>query len=221
MVGERWSRIPALLAALLFAWSCVTPSGVVSPELMALEESGDGLAVSDKLEELIDLGVDSPADRAYAYEVIKKKNDKTAAYAFARAAVTGRLVQQRGLRAARLVSEVEKWARRSRRRDPDFRDGAATRLLGTLYVSAPATFFEHGDSEQGLDLLEQLVDERPDVIENHLRLAEGYVALGDPDPAVPHLCACLPRRADLRPEDQRLLDQLVITAGSPDCGSPD
>ena len=76
---------------------------------------------------------------------------------FARADVTGRLVQQRGFLAANLVPDIERAARRSRELDPNFRDGAATRLLGTLYVIAPAAVLEHGDSEQGLELLEGLV----------------------------------------------------------------
>lgn len=192
----------------------------MNPELMAVAERRDALATSDMLEALIERGADSPADRLYAYRAIRGENEESAAYAFARADVTGRLVQQRGLRAARQIKEVERWALRSRTLDPDFRDGAATRLLGTLYVSAPATFLEHGDSEQGIELLEQLVEEHPDVIENQLRLAEAYIALGDPDPAASHLCACLANRAALRRDDQHLLDHLVITAGKPDCESP-
>ena len=158
--------------------------------------------------------------REYAYQVIRAQKEDNAAYAFARAAVTGRLVQQRGLRGARQVGEVERWALRSRTLDPDFRDGAATRLLGTLYVIAPATFLDHGDSELGLEMLEQLVQEHPEVVENQLRLAEAYIALGDLDPAGPHLCACLAQRTALRRDDQQLLDQLVVTAGTPDCESP-
>ena len=115
---------------------------------------------------------------------------------------------------------MERWALRSRTLDPDFRDGAATRLLGTLYVAAPASFLEHGDSEQGIEMLEQLVQEHPDAVENHLRLAEAYIALSDPEPAAPHLCVCLAQRAALRRDDQQLLDQLVATAGTPDCESP-
>jgi thioredoxin-like negative regulator of GroEL len=79
---------------------------------------------------------------------------------------------------------------------------------------------EHGDSEQGLELLEQLVKQHPDVPENQLRLAEAFIALGDPDPAEPHLCASLVQRASLRRDDQQLLDQLVATAGTPDCTNP-
>jgi len=219
MAGERWSPIPTLLAFLL-ASSCATLPGAVDPELVAVAERHDPLLISDTLEALIERGADSPADREYAYQVIRAEEEDNATYAFARAAVTGRLVQQLGLRGARQVGEVERWALRSRTLDPDFRDGAATRLLGTLYVIAPATFLEHGDSERGVEMLEQLVQEHPDVVENRLRLAEAYIALGDPDPAAPHLCVCLAHRAALRRDDQQLLDQLVATAGTPDCESP-
>jgi hypothetical protein len=50
---------------------------------------------------------------------------------------------------------------RSIKLDPKFRNDAASRLLGTMYVVAPSSFVEHGDSEQGLELLEGLVDEYP------------------------------------------------------------
>jgi thioredoxin-like negative regulator of GroEL len=218
MAVERWWGIPALLL-LVFASGCATPQGAVNPELMARADRHDALATSDTLEALIERGADSPADREYAYQLIRAEESDDAAYAFARAAVTGRLVQQRGLRGASQVGEVERWALLSRTLDPDFRDGAATRLLGTLYVIAPATFLEHGDSERGLEMLEKLAEEHPDVAENQLRLAEAYIALGDPEPAAPHLCASLAHRTSLRRDDQQLLDQLVATAGTPDCES--
>ena len=136
-----------------------------------------------------------------------------------RAAITGRLVQQRGLLGADLVGDVERNARRSRELDPAFRDGAATRLLGTLYIIAPAIYLKHGDSELGLELLEGLVEQRPDVPENHLRLAEAYIALRDPAPARPHLCKALTSRDALRPDERALLDRLVESTGAPNCGS--
>jgi hypothetical protein len=216
MVAERPIRTAALLGLLLLS-GCVSRPPVVNPALVAAAEQGDALVTADALEALIEHGADTPADREFAYAAVQKNVQDTAAYAFARASVTGRLVQQRGLRGAQLVGEVEEWALRSRQLDPGFRDGAATRLLGTLYVIAPATFLDRGDSEHGVELLEQLVQERPDVVENQLRLAEAYISLGDPDPAAPHLCVCLARREALRHDDQELLDQLVKTAGEPDC----
>jgi len=175
------------------------------------------LAVSDALEGLIAAGQDTAADREYAYDMVRAHPADTAPSLFARAAVTGRLVQEKGLLAAHLVPEIERSARRSRELDPNFRGGAATRLLGTLYVMAPATLLEHGNSEIGLQLLEGLVRAHPDVLENHLRLAEAYIALGDPAPAGPHLCRCLADQSALRADDRRLLHQLIDDVRLPPC----
>ena len=221
MAGERWSRVAVLLALLLAPGCATLPGGSVSPELEAAAERRDALVIADTLEALIERDEDSPADREFAYESIRTAEENTAAYAFARASVTGRLVQSRGLRGASQVGEVEEWALRSQRLDPEFRDGAATRLLGTLYVIAPATFLKQGDSELGLEMLEQLAQQYPDVPENQLRLAEAYIALGDLEPAAPHLCASLAQRSALRRDDQVLLDHLVASAGTPDCQNPD
>jgi hypothetical protein len=192
----------------------------VNPELAKAAAGQDALATSDALEALIEREADSPADRQFAYESVKSAEEDTAAYAFARAAVTGRLVQSLGLRGASQVGEVESWALRSRELDPDFRDGAATRLLGTLYVIAPSTFLKNGDSELGLEMLEELTEKSPNVPENQLRLAEAYIALGDVEPATPHLCAAIAKRDALRRDDQKLLDHLLASVGTPDCQNP-
>jgi hypothetical protein len=205
--------VPAL-AACLTACASRTP---VHPLITAAANQQSALAVSDALEELIAVGKDTPADREYAYAIVCTCTHDTAADTFARAAVTGRLVQQKGLLGANLVGDVEKYARRSRELDPTFRDGAATRLLGTLYVVAPAALLKHGDSEEGLSLLEDLTEEHPDVLENHLRLAEAYIALSDPTPACPHLRRCLANKSALRPDDQALLNMLVAGAGPLRC----
>jgi hypothetical protein len=189
----------------------------VSPALEAAAQRQDPLAVADALEALIAEGEDSPADREYAYRTVTRVEHDTAAYAFARASVTGRLVQERGLLKAGLVGDVEEWALRSRELDPTFRDGAAARLLGTLWVLAPAPLLARGDSERGLALLESLVRKYPRGIENHLRLAEAYIALHDPAPAEPHLCVCLENEAALRRDERRLLHDLVNVAGPLHC----
>ena len=106
------------------------------PELATTAAQGNVLALSDALEALIAAGQDTPTDRAYAFEVARKDDTDTAAAAFARAAITGRVVQSKGLRAAHLVADVERNARRSREIDPNFRDGAATRLLGASALRA-------------------------------------------------------------------------------------
>ena len=215
MAAERALRLATVAGVVLAA--CAGPRGPVNPELRAAAQRRDALAISDALEALIAVGKDTPADREYAYQAVNAHAQDTAADAYARAAVTGRLVQLRGLLGASLIGDVEQWGMRSRELDPTFRDGAATRLLGTLYVIAPSSFLKHGDSEQGLELLEQLEAAHPEVLENHLRLAEAYIALGDHAPAEPHLCACLANRSALRPDEQQLLDQLVRVTGAPDC----
>ncbi len=181
----------------------------------------DCLAVSDDLEALIEAGTDTPKAREAAYDKVRQAPcDAAAGAAFGRAAVTGRIVQQKGLLAANLVRDVEFYARRSRELDPDFRDGAATRMLGTLYVLAPAALLKHGDSETGLQMLETMTREHPDVPENHLRLAEAYLSLGDTASARPEVCQTLGMRSRLRRDDQNLLSQLFaqLTAGGKSLG---
>jgi len=215
MGSERVRRL-ALLLGLCLAVACATRRGVVHDEL-ATAARGDALATADALEALIAQGIDTPADREYAFDAVRAREEDTAAYAYARATVTGRLVQQRGLLGGNLVPDIERWALRSRELDLDFRNGAATRLLGTLYVIAPAALVKHGDSERGLELLEEVERRHPNDLENHLRLAEAYVSLGDAGPAEPHLCACIMGRSTMRHDDQQLLDQLLAQAGTPEC----
>ena len=192
--------------------------------LAAVAAKGDALALSDGLEELIAEGKDTPADREFALKTIRLHPENTAAYAFARAAVTGRVVQSRGLTAvltvAPLVSDVEHWAELSRKLDPNFREGAATRALGTLYVLAPSGWLEHGNSEEGLTMLEGLVKAHPHTLENSLRLAEAYISLGDPASGVPYLCRCQARKDALRRDDQLHLEHLFADAGNPHCATP-
>ncbi len=181
----------------------------------------DCLKVSDDLETLIEAGTDTPAAREKAYEKVRQAPcDSTAGLAFGRAAVIGRVVQQKGLLAANLVRDVELYARRSRELDPQFRDEAATRMLGTLYVMAPAALLKHGDSETGLGMLQTLAREHPTIPENHLRLAEAFVALGDNASARPEVCQTLTMRTRLRRDDQNLLNQLFaqLTAGGKSLG---
>jgi hypothetical protein len=178
------------------------------------------ISVYDALEALIEAGQDTPIDREYAYQSVRNNREDTPASTFARAAITGRLVQLRALRGAHLVAEVERDALRSVELDPTFRDGAARRLLGTMYVAAPAPFLKHGDSERGLSLLEDLVAEQPDRLENRLRLAEAYLALGDAAPAAESLCRCRASRDLLRRDERLLLDRLVEQAQPLSCPTP-
>jgi len=203
-------RFCAAVAAIALVAGLASGCAARRPLPDGFAEAGDALALSDKLEAMIAEGRDTPAIREAAYEEIDRFKERTPAYYFARAAIIGRYVQQRGLRVANLVRDVEYAASKSIRLDPDFREGAAKRLLGTLYVFAPAALMRHGNSEKGLQILEDLTEQHPDTLENHLRLAEAYISLGDPDPACPHLCRCVAAKSSLRPDDQQLLDRLLV-----------
>jgi len=212
------------LAAAVVLLAAVTGCGPLKGLRVPLPLGGtevDCLVVSDELEALIENGSDTPAAREAAYEKVRQsKCDAAAGPAFGRAAVIGRIVQQKGLLAANLVRDVELYARRSRELDPTFRAFASTRMLGTLYVFAPAALLKHGDSESGLEMLETLTREHPDVPENHLRLAEAYISLGDNSSARPQVCQCLAARDHFRRDDQQLLAQLFaqLTAGGKSLG---
>lgn len=183
------------------------------PELRAPAQHQDALALADALEKLIDEGAATPKDRENAYQAIKQWEQPTAEYAYARAQLAGRLAQVRGLTAVFLINEMEHYGRMSMKLDPKWRDGAARRLLGTLYVLAPANLLKHGNSEEGIDLLEKQVEAYPNDPVNHLRLAEGYITLNDPDPAIEHLCYAQARQEALRPSERKLLATLVEQAG--------
>lgn len=182
----------------------------VTPDVATAAQQRDALAISDELEALVDQGKATEDDRVYALEQVRSiSDDGSAGYAFARAAVAGRVAELRGVKAGKLVGEAEGFARKSIERDPKFRERAAERMLGSLWVMAPPRLLEHGDSEKGLELLETLATQQPQELDNHLRLAEAYVFLGDPEPAVPHLCTVQQGRASLRRDDDALLQRLL------------
>lgn len=199
------------LIALLCAACTPRPSASVTAPSAQHE---DPVAVYDALEQAIAGGTDSEQQRVDALARVEQApDDGTPGYAFVRAALNGRVAELRGANAGRLVTEAEAWARKSLERDPAFRDGAATQMLGSLYVMAPARLLEHGDSEKGLEMLEALVKAQPEQPRYRLRLAQAYFNLGDDEAGVPHLCASLPARAALRGDEQKLLDKLVEGAG--------
>jgi hypothetical protein len=211
----RRSSLALLGGTLLFVIGCLPAA---APAHTALTQAApSSLAIADALEALVAEHADTPGDRRYAYERAKTLEVKTAADALGRAMVAGRLAQVAGLSAPGLVSEVERYASESARLDPSLRYGAAQRILGSLYVMAPASMLEHGDSETGLDLLEGVVKRFPNFPTNHLRLAEAYLALNDPDPARPELCFCRAHRSELRHDEQKLMDELSNQAKLTTC----
>jgi hypothetical protein len=194
------------------------PKGTVDPSISTIPSDAEagGWAVHEALEARITAGSDSEADRHAALDKVRAApDDQTAAYAYARASVAGRVAERRGLGALDLLEEIRTWARRSIERDPKFQDMAATRMLGTLLALA-GQHLKGGDSEEGLELLESVVEAYPDNPVNHLRLAEAFVALGDPESGFESLCIAIAGRAALSSEEQRLLDRLVDEVGGID-----
>jgi thioredoxin-like negative regulator of GroEL len=183
----------------------------------AFADAKQPIVVYERLERLIDEGKDSKKDREDAYRHVQTLDDGTAAYLFARAAIAGRLAEKRGAEAGLLVTEAEDFVRRARAIEPDLLEGSATRLLGSLYVLAPGRLLRHGDSETGLELLEEEVKAHPDRLISRLRLAEAYIALGDPDPAKEHLCMVKAGEATLSNGDKKLLAKLFADGGEPEC----
>lgn len=207
-------------AALLLLSACAVLRPAGYADFKEALKQADALKIYDTLEALIGEDEDTRGDRKAAFKAVRDRNEDTASFQFAWAAVAGRYVQYKGLLAVDLLKDIERHARRSVELDPAFRNGAATRLLGTMYVVAPSAFLEHGDSELGLEMLEGLVEKYPDEPQNHLRVAEAYIALNDPGPAADHLCACLAVKDTMRKEDQVLLTNLFADAGKVECPGP-
>lgn len=211
----RRTLFVAVLAAALAGVGCKPTAAVTTNPAFA--DAKTPLDVYQRLETRIDEGKDNKKDREDAYRHVQTLDDGTPGYFFARAAIAGRLAEKRGAEAGLLVTEAEDYARRARAIDPDFLDGSATRLLGSLYVLAPGRLLRHGDSESGLELLEKEVKAHPDRLISRLRLAEAYIALNDPDPATEHLCVVQAGEAKLSNGDKKLLAKLVADAGAPQC----
>jgi ABC-type Fe3+-hydroxamate transport system substrate-binding protein len=209
-VHPRIVTVVTLAAALAFVGAC-KPEGSVDPSIT--QAPADAVAVHAALEQRIAAGGGSEAERVSALDQARAApDDGSAAYAYARAAVAGRMAEERGLQALDLLDEIRDWSSKSIERDAGFQGMAATRMLGTLHVLA-GRHFKGGDSEHGLELLEQVLEAHPDAVVNHLRVAEAYVALGDPEPAFERLCVAQAGREQLTAEEQRLLDALVEDVG--------
>lgn len=189
-----------------------TPAAASEDPLDQAIASRDAVAVYEQLEAEIEAGEVGKKRRQRAYEAVVGWDDQSADYAFARAALAGRVAESRGLAALDMVEETEKWARTAIDRDPTLREGAAQRMLGTLYVLA-GKHTEHGDSEEGLELLEAQAERHPDAAVNHLRLAEGYISLGDPEGAFEPLCRAQAGRDTLGGRDVELLERLLAEVG--------
>lgn len=213
-----WRRISLVFVSFLVA-GCFTTRRV-DPTLKNAVEQQNATQLADALEQLIEDGRDTRSDREYAHYKVQAWRDGTAAYSFARALISARLAEQRGVTGLEQLKEAERYALRSISISPSFSNGAARRLLGTLYVMA-GQHTRQGDSEAGLAMLEDLTQQFPDNVPNHLRLAEAYIVLGDVESSLEPLCRALVGRDALKGSERDLLVRLVAEAGgdeSMSCG---
>lgn len=221
---ETTRRLSLTLLLLAACDKPPTAETTATPDEAQAQAPEEPIAIYDELEALIEQGKGSDDARKDALDRIQAvQDDGSAQYAFVRAAITGRVAELRGVKAGKLVTQAESWAQKSIERDPEYRDRAAKRMLGTLWVLAPPRLIEHGDSESGLEMLEELAEAQPDIAQNHLRVAEAYVALGDPDPAVEFLCRAQAGVDQLRRDERELLDRIIeeVTDGQElSCDAP-
>ncbi len=222
--GLGFNHALLVVSALVLGLSSLAckPKGTVDPSISSVPVEGPSAtgagawAVHEALEQRIEAGSASEADRQAALDKVRAApDDHSAAYAYARASVAGRVAEGRGLKALKILEEMRTWSRTSIERDPTFADMAATRMLGTLLALA-GQHLDGGDSEEGLELLESVVEAHPDSPLNHLRLAEALVALGDAESGYENLCVAAAGRAQLSGEEQALLDRLLDEVGGLD-----
>ena len=193
MANERlpWS---AALLCLLFATACATAPGrlVVNADLIAAAQRGDALATSDALEALIERGADAPGGSGVRVRNRVQAGDR----------------HRRGRLRARGRHGPPRATARAARREPDRRGrnlcaaqpGARSRLPRRR-GDAPARHALRDRARRPARARRLRAGHRaargargasiPEVVENQLRLAEAYIALGDPDPAGLPLCICL------------------------------
>jgi hypothetical protein len=162
-----------------------------------------------ELEAWVDEGRATPESRQIAYDRGKRTcDDGTAAYALARALLASRLAEVKGMRGLSLVREAESFARISMKRDPDWREGEAQRLLGSLLALAGA-YVPQFEVEEGIELLEGLCAKYPQTPANTMRLSEALISAGDFESASSPLCATWLRRSGLRPSERRTLAAML------------
>jgi hypothetical protein len=110
--------------------------------------------------------------------VAVERNSDRADYVFFAGALLGNYIRFSSVRAIAQIRQVNDYFRRAVDLDPSYDDGAPMRALGTLLVQAPPWPAGVGDSEEGLELLEEATLLFPGHPANHLYLADALVGEG-------------------------------------------
>ena len=96
------------------------------------------------------------------------------------AAAYGLLGKAKGLGGKKTVQPIVENGRRAASLDPSYEGGGGHRILGALFLKAPAWPTSVGDPEAARDELLAAVEVAPDRPENHLLLARALDELGEP-----------------------------------------
>ena len=107
--------------------------------------------------------------------------------------LAGLEAENQPLKGLALVPLIERGAIRASRLNPELDHGGPDRMLGELYLRAPDPPVSIGDLEKAIDHYQRAVSQDPDFIENHLGLAEAYLADEEPGPACNQLRQILTR----------------------------
>jgi hypothetical protein len=107
-----------------------------------------------------------------------ERNSDRVDYAFLAGASLGNYIRFSSVQAIAQIRQVNDYFRRAVDLDPSYDDGAPLRALGTLLVQAPPWPAGVGDSEEGLELLEEAAQLFPGHPANHLYLADALVGEG-------------------------------------------
>ena len=129
----------------------------------------------DKREKLAGEGV------AFAEMALSKGGDDDGAVHYYLAANLGLAVREHLTLAMDNLNRLEGEMKKALALSPGIDDGGPMRLLGTLYIKAPAWPNGIGDRDKGLDLLEQAVKKYPGHPLNHLFYAQAILAVDDGD----------------------------------------
>src|SRR3569832_2045162 len=105
------ARLPLGALLVVLATAALSACVVLRPqgygEFKGALKTGDALKIYDTLEALIANDNDTRTDRKEAWHALRDRNEDTAAFQFAWAAVAGRYVQNKGLLAVNLLKDIE------------------------------------------------------------------------------------------------------------------
>jgi len=97
--------------------------------------------------------------------------------------LTGLVAENDPLRGLELVPVIEQEARSASTLNPSIDKGGPDRMLGELYLKAPAFPVSIGDAEKSVAAYQKAVDIAPEHTENRLGLADALLQLGEREAA--------------------------------------